>query len=405
MAWLAGAAHRAHALRPWARPLGNGLVVGLTGYASTVALIIGALVVAGAGAQEVVTALFALGLCMGLPAVGLSWRYRRPLSVGWSTAGAALLLAHGPVQGGLHVVAGAFLVAGMLTVLTGLWGRLARAVAAVPCGVANAVLAGLLTGLWAAPLRTALEAPWLVMPILAAWCVARSVARAWAIPVALLAALAAACLSGWAPPLAAPWHMPALTPVWPVLDVRAEAFLALPLFVVTMLSQNAPAFGVLREHGLAADPASVLKGTGAACMAGALFAAPPVCLASVTAAMCAGSDSGQAPERRWAAAAAAGLCQLVLGVGAVVVAPYVLSLPQAVVGVVACLVLLVPLAAALRRLAAERVAPAAAAVAFLLTCAGSLPWHAGGPLWGVLAGLLCHHCERHLMRARPERPR
>lgn len=389
--------------RDWGRPIGNGLLVGLTGYVSTVSLVISALVATGAQARQVVSALFVLGLCMGLPALILSYRYRSPISVGWSTTGAALLVAHGPVHGGLPMASGAFLIAGLLTLLVGMWKPLAKMVGAVPACVANAMLAGLLVSLCMVPLQEMVRAPWFVAPIVGAWLIAQRLARPWAVPAAALAALVMASHAGWPWSAVTAWQLPELKALRPSIEGSAVTGLALPLFVVTMLSQNAPAFSVLQDHGFRTHPEPVLLCTGMASMAGAPFGSLGVGLATVTAAMCAGSNSGPEPARRWIAASVAGLCQIALGTVSGVVAPWVLSLPAAMVGTVAGLAVLGTCVAALRRSASERTAPWAAAITFLVTCTGGALLGVSIPVWAVIAGLLCHRYELRIACARRRR--
>lgn len=384
----------------WARPVSNGLRVGLIGYIGTVPVVIGALAVAGAQPQQIGGALFILGLCMGLPALLLSLRYRAPVSVAWSTAGAAVLVAHGPVHGGLPTAAGAFLIVGVLTLLVGVCRPAARWMARVPPAIVNAVLTGLLLGLWIAPTRAIAEAPALVAPVLAAWFLARRFARAWAIPAAVLAALAMMALVGWAPHGLAPWRFPEPTLVPLGRDVADEVALALPLFLVTMLSQNVPAFGILRDQGFVVGAQRVLLCTGSASIAGAFFGALGVSLAAVTAAMCAGEESGTDPRRRWVAALVAGLSQVALGVGSGAIAAWILSLPPALVGTLAGLALWGTLGSALSRVLRERTTPLAVGLSVAVTCAGAAIPGGGGAVWGLAAGLLLYGVEVRIARVR-----
>ena len=394
------------AWRAWCRPVANGLLVGLTGYVSTVPLVIAALVAAGAQREQVTAALAVLGLCMGVSAMVLSACYRSPFSVGWSTGAAALLVAQGPVPGGLRAAAGAFLLAGLLTMLSGLSRRLARALQAVPAGVCSAMLAGVLAKPCVVPLWALIHGPWAPWSIALTWLAVRCISRPWALPAALVVAL-------WsAPSLAGLWAVAPGEPlmpriVAPQLDLQGIASLALPLYVVTLLSQNAPALGLLRAFGYRARPRQVLLCTGAASMAGAFFGCLGVSLATVTAAMCAGPDSGPNRDRRWAAAGVAGLCQVALGLAAGLVAPRLMALPAQVVGTLVALALLSTFLFAIR--ASVRAAwvgwgPAlGVALTFLVACGGGAWLGAGSTACAVLAGLACHHLHRRMDRSRDTR--
>ena len=74
----------------------------------------------------------ALSVAMGLCGILVSLRLRLPVSVAWSTPGAALLATTGAIPGGFPAAVGAFLLAGLLIVLAGLFRPLGRWVAAIP---------------------------------------------------------------------------------------------------------------------------------------------------------------------------------------------------------------------------------------------------------------------------------
>ncbi|WP_398494367.1 benzoate/H(+) symporter BenE family transporter [Variovorax sp.] len=384
--------------RVWMRPIFNGLRVGVVGYAATLPVMMAALSAAGAHSVQVGTALLALGLCMGVPALALSLRYRMPISIAWSTAAAATLVAHGPVQGGLPQAACAFLIAGLLSVLTAFCRSLAGWVAAVPASIASAMLAGMLLGVCVAPLRALVGDPVVIAPVLAAWLLARLHAPALAIPTAMCVAWWMIVLVGWTPAVSMPSDVQVLALVKLGGDVLAALPLAFSLFLVTMLAQNAPALGVLRSEGFDVKAEPVLLSAGAASMVSALFGAPGVSLAAVTAAMCAGDESGPARARRWVAAAVAGLSQIALGLGSGVIAWWILSLPSTVVATIAGVAMTGTFVDSLRRIRHEKGRPLTMAVVALAT--GTVVPGIGGPLLGLGLGLLVHLIESCIARCK-----
>ncbi|MCC6888535.1 MAG: benzoate/H(+) symporter BenE family transporter, partial [Hyphomicrobiales bacterium] len=151
--------------------LGQGLLVALVGYASSVAVVIQGLTAVGASVGQVASALVALGIGKGLVAVVLSWRTRMPISIAWSTPGLALLATTGAVAGGFPAAVGAFIAVGTLIMLTGLWSPLGRLVAAIPKPIASGMLAGILLKLCLAPFAAFGVAPWLAGAVLRTWLV------------------------------------------------------------------------------------------------------------------------------------------------------------------------------------------------------------------------------------------
>jgi benzoate membrane transport protein len=235
------------ALSAWAPAVAAGLLAAFVGFASSFAVVLQGLAAVGAGPAEAASGLMALCVAMGLCGVALSLRTRMPVSIAWSTPGAALLAGSGPVEGGFAAAVGAFLAAGALVVLAGLWRPLGRAVAAIPPALANAMLAGVLLGLCLAPVRAVAEVPLLALPVVAAWAVVARFHRLFAVPAAV--GLAFALIAATAAPPEAGVPALAVAPVFvaPAFEPAALLGLALPLFLVTMASQNIPGMDALRR--------------------------------------------------------------------------------------------------------------------------------------------------------------
>ena len=363
---------------------GAGLLAGLVGFASTFAVVLEGLAAAGASPAEAASGLAVLTAAMGVSGIVLALATRLPVSVAWSTPGAALLASSGVPEGGFAAVVGAFLVAGALVIAAGLFRPLGRAVAAIPPPVANAMLAGVLFPLCLAPVRAAAELPVLALPMLAAWAVAARLSPLAAMPAALASAVAAVAL---AMPVATPSELVAA----PVLIVpsfvpSAVIGIAPPLFLVTMASQNIPGIAVLEANGYRPDPRPLFTPTGIASVAAAPFGALAVNLAAITAAICAGPAAHPHPARRWWAATVAGLAYLVIGVFAAGVTGLAALAPPLLVQAVAGLLLLAPLAGALVAGLAQPRDREAAIVTFVVSASGVSIASMGAAFWGLVAG-------------------
>jgi len=174
-----------------AQAMGQGLLVALVGYASSVAIVIQGLLAVGASVAQVGCALVGLGIGLGIVAIALCWWLRMPVSIAWSTPGMALLASTGAVAGGFPAAVAAFIVVGALIMLTGLWTPLGRLVASIPKPIASAMLAGILLKLCVAPFLAIGKLPWRAGAVLLTWLVFLRLARGYAVPAAVAVALVA----------------------------------------------------------------------------------------------------------------------------------------------------------------------------------------------------------------------
>ncbi|MGW4462633.1 benzoate/H(+) symporter BenE family transporter [Micromonospora sp. NPDC004704] len=381
------------------QPVLAGVLTALVGFASTFAVVLAALRAVGADERQAASGLLALCLAMGLVAIWLGVRHRMPISIAWSTPGAALLISTGSVPGGFAAAVGAFALCGLLVIAAGLIPVLGRAVAAIPVPVASAMLAGVLFDLCVAPVRALVEVPLMAAPIVVTWAVLSRYARQWAVPAAL--AVAVVAIVWTAPPggLAGADLRPTIAFTAPTWTWAATVSLALPLFLVTMASQNVPGMAVLAGFGYRPPLRTVLVGTGLASTLAAPLGGHAVNLAAITAALAAGPDADPDPRRRWIASVTAGGSQLVLGLGSGLATAVVLLSPPVLVEAVAGLALLGALGAAIAAAVAEPEGRPAAVVTFLVTASGITVLGLGAAFWGLLAGGLFV-----LLHRRPAKP-
>lgn len=360
-----------------------GLLAGFVGFASSFAVVLQGLVAVGASPPQAASGLMALSVAMGLAGILLSLRLRLPISVAWSTPGAALLAATAMPAGGFAEAVGAFLACGVLLTVAGLWKPLGRAVAAIPAPLANAMLAGILFTLCLAPVRAVAEQPVAGLGIVLAWAVVARINRVLAVPAAVLVAVAV--IATTAPLPMAGW-MPRPELVMPSFSVAAVTGIALPLFIVTMASQNIPGLAVLSANGYRPEAGPLFTTTGLFSLAGAPFGGHAVNLAAITAALCAGEGAGPDPARRWVAAVVAGATYVVFGLAAGAVTAFVASAPPVLIQAVAGLALLGPFGGAMLGAVHAPQGREAALVCFVVTASGVAFLGIGGAFWGLLAG-------------------
>ncbi|MBX9244210.1 benzoate/H(+) symporter BenE family transporter, partial [Actinotalea ferrariae] len=308
-----------------------GVVTAVVGFTSAFAVVLAGLRAVGADAAEASSGLMAVTVAMGLATVLLAARTRLPVTVAWSTPGAALLVTTGAVDGGWPAAVGAFAVCGALLAAVGLVRPLADAVRRIPATLAAAMLAGVLVDLCLAPVRGLAEAPALVAPVVLVWAVLLRLAPRWAAPAALVVAAALAFTSPEVRGLGAQAWLPSLVWTTPELTPASVVSIAVPLFVVTMASQNLPGVAVLAGFGYTAPLRPVLLTTGLGTVLAAPLGGHAINLAAISAALAAGPEAGPDPARRWRAAVTAGIGYVLLGLGSAGVAAVALAAPGGLV--------------------------------------------------------------------------
>ena len=374
--------------------LGQGLLVALVGYASSVAVVIQGLAAVGASVSQIASALVVIGIATGLVAIAASWTMRMPISIAWSTPGMALLATTGAVAGGFPAAVAAFMVVGALIMLTGLWTPLGRIVAAIPKPIASAMLAGILLKLCLAPFLAIGKAPWVAVAVLVTWLLFVRFARGYAVPAAVAVALAAMAFDAPFAGVAAADLVPHLELVMPVFTWEAMVNIAFPLFIVTMAGQNLPGLAVLAAYNYRPRVAPLLLSTGVASVAGAPFGMPTINLAAITAALCAGPDAHADPARRYVAAIFGGIGYVLLAALAGIAAVLVARSPPVLIEAVAGLALIGAFGSAIVNAVKDDDSRLPGLVTFLVTASGLSLFGIGSAFWGLVIGLAVHHVLR-----------
>ncbi|MFF7586354.1 benzoate/H(+) symporter BenE family transporter [Kitasatospora purpeofusca] len=333
--------------------------------------------------------IWAVAIGSGVSGFALSWWTRTPVVTAWSTPGAALLvtsLGDYPYREAI----GAFLVSAVTVTLFGVTGWFGRLIAAVPVGIVNAMLAGILFSFGAGIFGAVHSAPTLVVGAFAAFLLAKRFAPRYAVPVSLLVGGVLAALT-----VGLPLHLGSGGPTVPVLTAPAFSWsalvgLALPLTIVTLASQNAPGLGVMRAFGYRADDRLLIGSTGAISVLMAPFGSPGVNLAAITAAICSGPEAHPDPRRRYVAAMSSGALYVLVGSFGGVLVSLFTGLPKELIAVIAGVALLASLQGSLAAAVAEERGRDAAMVTFLASASGMSLFGIGSAFWGLLFGLGTH---------------
>ena len=365
-------------------PVAAGLLAAFVGFASSFAVVLKGFTAVGASPEQAASGLMAVSVGMGIGGIWLSLRSRMPISVAWSTPGAALLASTGAVEGGFAAAIGAFLASGVLIVAAGLFRPLGRAVAAIPAPLANAMLAGVLLGLCLAPVRAVAAAPAMGLAIVATWAIVARFNRILAVPAAVVVTAVLVLMTTPLPEAGGILPVPVLT--WPSFVPSTLIGLAVPLFLVTMASQNIPGMAVLNANGYRPAPGPLFTRTGLLSLVGAPFGGHAINLAAITAAICAGPDAHPDPARRWIAATVAGAGYIGFGLLAGGATLLIGAAPPILIEAVAGLALLGAFGGALMAAVANPNSREAAIVTFLVSASGLTIWSIGGAFWGLLAG-------------------
>lgn len=361
-----------------------GFVAVLVGYTSSVAIVFQAAQALGATAAQTASWMWALGLAMGVSCIGLSLHYRQPVLTAWSTPGAALLAA---TQGiGLPEATGAFVVCAGLIVLSGITGLFERVMDKVPMAVAAALLAGVLTRFGLDAVLSVRSSPGLVLAMVAAFLAGRRWWPRYAVPAVLVAGIAVAAAQDRLALGGIAWAWAAPQFVTPRFSWGSVVGVALPLFIVTMASQNLPGVAAQRAAGYQVPVSPVTTATGLVTLALAPFGAFAINLAAITAAICMSPEAHADPARRYTAPVMAGLFYTLLGLAGGAVVGLLAAFPKELVAAVAGLALLGTIAGGLSQALADPRHRDAAALTFLVTLSGIGVAGIGAAFWGVVAG-------------------
>ena len=361
-----------------------GFIAVLVGLTSSIAIVFQAAQALGASTAQTTSWICAIGIAMAVTSIGLSLFFRQPVLTAWSTPGAALIAAtHGIA---LPAATGAFVVAAALMLFTGVTGLFERLMSRVPIALAGALLAGVLTRFGIDAALASRDDALLVGAMALAYVTGRRFWPLYAVPVVLAVGIGIAQAGGRIAFANVEWQWARLVWVTPVFDLKTIFGLGVPLFFVTMASQNLPGVAAQRAAGVSVPVSPMMTVTGLVSLVMAPFGSFGVNLAAITAAICMGPEAHPDPRRRYLAPVFAGLFYLAVGLSGGAVVWLLAAFPHALVIAVAGLALLGTIANALAGSLAVVAHRDAAAITFLVTLSGVTLGGIGSAFWGVVAG-------------------
>ncbi|TXH58413.1 MAG: benzoate/H(+) symporter BenE family transporter [Burkholderiaceae bacterium] len=372
-----------------------GFVAVLVGFTSSVAIVFQAATALGATPEQISSWMWALGLGMGLCSALPSLVLRKPVMVAWSTPGAAVL-ATAAAAGGftLAQATGAFIVCALLMTAAGATGWFERVMDRIPMPIASALLAGVLARFGLDAFLAARTALPLVLLMLGAYLVGRRLWPRYAVPGVLAAGTAFAAANGQLHLAGVAFTLTTPVAVVPEFTLAAMVSLALPLFVVTMASQNLPGVAAIRAAGYRMPISKLITLTGVATLLLAPFGAYALNLSAITAAICMGPEAHEDPDKRYTAAVSCGAIYVVIGLFGAAVTGVLTAFPRELVVAVAGLALLSSIAGGLAVAVKDETHREAALITFLVTLSGLTLAGIGSAFWGVVAGALALAVQR-----------
>lgn len=368
-------------------PILAGTVASITGTAASIGVVLSALNALGATPAQVATAVSVMLFLYGALSIILSTRYKQPISIVWSTPGAALLVASGTYGLGFQNAVGAFLVTGLLLTITGLWPALGRFVSAIPKPIASAMLAGVIFPFCTAPFVSINNYAGIMLPVLVVWLVLYRFATGWAAPVAVTLTFVLIALQLGVQEPTGSW-LPELAFVTPTFNIAAIAGIAVPLYLVTMASQNIPGIAIMKTFDYQVPFKPVLLWTGLATTLGSVFGTFALNLAAITAALNANEQAHKEPSRRWLASTFGGVLYIAL---AFVVGPLVsmvLSVPRDLILAAAGVALFGTMINSISTAVETVELRLPAIITFLVGASGLALFGVGPGFWALAAGVV-----------------
>jgi benzoate membrane transport protein len=381
-----------------ASPISAGVVTAVVGFSSSFVLVMEGLKHVGATDSQALSGLIAVTIAFSIGMVYLAWRTRVPMTMAWSTPGAALLLTTAAPHTGFSGAVGAFILCAVLVALCGLVKPLGHLVMGIPVSLTQALLAGILIPICIQPFVAAGHQPLAVIPLLAVYAGLTFWAPRWAVPAVLVVALGESLAGFLASGRTWVWDAPRLEYVAPALDVPALLSVGVSLFIVTMAAQNLPGIGMLRSFGHTPPWRASMVTCGVTSGVGSLFGSHAANLSSLSAAIALGDMSGRDPRTKWWATPAAAVTYLVLAVSAGSMVALMASAPAGIMATLAGLALLPTFTSTASAAFADRDYATANGAVIIISASGVTLGGFSAAVFAFAAGLLMHALTRVLRR-------
>ncbi|MFK3858086.1 benzoate/H(+) symporter BenE family transporter [Pseudoalteromonas rhizosphaerae] len=364
-----------------------GLVAVIIGFTSSIALIYQVVIVLGGTAELVASWVLMLGLAMGVTSIGLSYYYKIPILIAWSTTGAALLITS--AQGySLNQAVGAFMFSALLVFISGITGWFEKIMQRIPSQIACAMLSGVLVTFGIDVFNFMGEKPLLIGAMVLVYLVCKRLMPRFSMLMVLIAGFVMAGVTGQIDTSSWQWKMSEFAFIAPEFNLQAMISIGIPLYIVTMTSQNLPGIAVLKAHNYPAPISAALNVTGFSNILIAPFGGYAINLAAITAAICMSEDADSDPKKRYWASIAGGGFYILMAIGAATLVGLVASLPQALILALAGIALFTTIASSLQQALSDSYYTEAAMITFLVTASDLTLFSIGSAFWGILLGAL-----------------
>ena len=367
-------------------PILAGTIASITGQAASTGVVIAATTALGATPTQIISVVFVMLLLYGSLSILLSWRFKQPISIVWSTPGAALLVSAGGLGYGYATAVGAFMFSAALIALTGLWPALGKLVSSIPKPIASAMLAGVIFSFCIAPFKSAAEFPWIMLPVILVWLVLYKLLQVWAVPVAMVLLFTLTAIDQHiSVPIESIW--PTVNFITPQFSLPALVSIGIPLYLVTMASQNIPGIAIMKSFGYEIPFRPIMLATGFGSMIANFFGGFVTNMAAITAALNANEHAHKDPAKRWVASAFGGVVYLVMAVTTGATISFVMQAPKEIILAGAGLALLGTMVGAITSIVESPDLRIPAVVAFLVASSGFAAFSIGSAFWALLLGV------------------
>jgi benzoate membrane transport protein len=368
-------------------PILAGTVASITGTAATTAIFLSAFVAIGATKEQTVSMVALMLVFYGALSMILSWRFKMPLSVVWSTPGAALLAGSSITGIGFNNAMGGILVTGLLLALTGLWPKLGEIVSAIPKSIASAMLAGVIFSFCVAPFAASASYPALVIPVIAVWVLLYWLAPLWASPVAIVLAFTLIGLNQGLVVSASDWLVN-VSLIQPLFNLGSIFTIAIPLYLVAMASQNIPGIAIMNSYGYKVPFRASLVATGLGTVVASFIGGFVMNLAAITAALNANEQAHKDPSKRWIASVSGGVVYIIFAFFTGIAVAFVYQTPRELLLAASGLALLPTIVNAFNVMVEKTDERLPAVITFLIASSGIAFFQVGAAFWAILVGLL-----------------
>ncbi|WMS96229.1 benzoate/H(+) symporter BenE family transporter (plasmid) [Pseudoalteromonas sp. HL-AS2] len=364
-----------------------GLVAVIIGFTSSVALIYQVVIVLGGTPELVASWILMLGLVMGSTSIILSYYYKVPILIAWSTTGAALLISTADGYN-LNEAVGAFMLCALLVFLSGVTGWFEKVMNRIPSELACAMLAGVLVTFGIDVFNFMNELPLMIGLMVLVYCIGKRYFARFTMLSVLITGVLLAWNMGHIDTSNLQWQASSFAYIAPSFNFQAFISISIPLYIVTMTSQNLPGIAVLKAHNYKAPISASLNVTGFINLVTAPFGTYSINLAAITAAICMSEDADKNPDKRYWASIAGGVFYIIMALCAATLVAVVASLPQALILALAGIALFGTIASSLQQALHRSQYSEAAIITFLVTASDLTLWSVGSACWGIIAGVL-----------------